>query len=268
MPSQADQSTSPSHPLRQDLIDPYLAAHPHALLFVTVSGAHLYGFASPDSDYDLRGAHVIALPEVLGMDDPRETYEVLDRDATIEMDLVTHDVRKFFGMLLGRNGYVLEQICSPMAVYAGAAFVELRDIALRCLTRHHRHHFRRFATNQWDKVAGPSHGTVKGLLYSYRPLLAGIHLMEERAMESNLRTLNEKFRVPGIDDLIERKVSGSETQTLGEADLGFHQRQFETLNARLEAAAEASGLPESPDQSARAALNDLLIRLRLETGGG
>jgi predicted nucleotidyltransferase len=27
-------------------------------LFVAVSGAHLYGFPSPDSDVDLRGAHL------------------------------------------------------------------------------------------------------------------------------------------------------------------------------------------------------------------
>ncbi|MGD1914815.1 MAG: DNA polymerase beta superfamily protein [Phycisphaerales bacterium] len=258
---------TPSHPLRQDIIDPYLAAHPYRVLFVTVSGAHLYGFASPDSDYDLRGAHVIDLPTMIGLDTPRETYEVLDRDAEIEMDIVTHDVHKFFTMLLGRNGYVLEQICSPLVVYAGEGFAELRDIAMRCLTRHHRHHFRRFATNQWEKVAGPSHGTVKGLLYSYRPLLAGIYLMEERAMESNLRTLNEKFGLPTIDELIERKITGAETQPLGEADLGFHHEQFESLNARLEGSAEKSGLPESPDASARAALNDLLVGLRTSTGG-
>lgn len=258
-----------SHPLRQELIDPYLKAHPHwpHLLFVTVSGAHLYGFASPDSDYDLRGAHVIDLESMIGLDTPRETYEVLDRDAPVEMDLVTHDVHKFFTMLLGRNGYVLEQIVSPLVVHAGEGFAELRDIAMRCLTRHHRHHFRSFATNQWERVAGPSQGTVKGLLYSYRPLLAGIHLMEDRVMESNLRTLNEKFRVPMIDELIERKVTGAETQPLGEADLGFHREQFEKLNERLEAAAEMSGLPEAPPSEARAQLNDLLVRLRMATAG-
>ncbi len=41
-------------------IDPRLhrivAAQPYPLLFATISGAHLYGFPSPDSDYDLRGA--------------------------------------------------------------------------------------------------------------------------------------------------------------------------------------------------------------------
>jgi predicted nucleotidyltransferase len=255
----------PSHPLRQDLIDPYLAAHPHRVLFVTVSGAHLYGFASPDSDYDLRGAHVIDLPAMIGLDAPRETYEVLDRDAPVEMDLVTHDARKFFAMLLGRNGYVLEQICSPLVVHAGEGLAELRDVATRCLTRHHRHHFRSFATGQWDRVAGPSRGTVKGLLYSYRPLLAGIHLMEERVMESNLRTLNQKFAIPAIDELIERKVAGAETQPLGEADLDAHRARFDALNERLEASAQRSGLPETPPPDARARLNDLLVRLRLAT---
>jgi predicted nucleotidyltransferase len=34
-------------------------AQSHPLLFATVSGAHLYGFASPDSDYDLRGVHIL-----------------------------------------------------------------------------------------------------------------------------------------------------------------------------------------------------------------
>ncbi len=37
------------------LIDPRvqseIAAQPYSLLFVTISGAHLYGFPSPDSDH-------------------------------------------------------------------------------------------------------------------------------------------------------------------------------------------------------------------------
>ena len=52
-----------------------VGAHPYPLLFVTVSGAHLYGFPSPDSDYDLRGVHVLPLREVVGLDPGRETVE-------------------------------------------------------------------------------------------------------------------------------------------------------------------------------------------------
>ena len=41
--------------------------HPYPLLFATISGAHLYGFPSPDSDFDLRGVHLLPLTEVVGL---------------------------------------------------------------------------------------------------------------------------------------------------------------------------------------------------------
>ena len=41
--------------------------HPYPLLFATISGAHLYGFPSADSDYDLRGVHLLPLREVVGL---------------------------------------------------------------------------------------------------------------------------------------------------------------------------------------------------------
>ncbi len=43
-------------------IDPRLyrivGAQPYPLLFATISGAHLYGFPSPDSDFGVRGRQV------------------------------------------------------------------------------------------------------------------------------------------------------------------------------------------------------------------
>jgi len=42
----------------------------YPLLFATISGAHLYGFPSPDSDFDLRGAHVLPLGRVIGLESP------------------------------------------------------------------------------------------------------------------------------------------------------------------------------------------------------
>ena len=75
-------------------------AQPYPLLFVTISGAHLYGFPSPDSDYDLRGVHVLPVREVVGLDVANETVETSgDRDG-LELDLVTHDARKFFALML------------------------------------------------------------------------------------------------------------------------------------------------------------------------
>src|SRR5437667_12136184 len=95
---------------------------PYPLLFVTISGAHLYGFPSPDSDYDLRGVHILPLREVVGLDTGPETVEV-SRKGELELDLVTHDVKKFFGLLLKKNGYVLEQLYSPLIVPTTPAHV-------------------------------------------------------------------------------------------------------------------------------------------------
>jgi predicted nucleotidyltransferase len=78
---------------------------PYPLLFVTISGAHLYGFASADSDYDLRGVHLLPGRRVLGLDVRDETIEQSVVDEGLEIDLVTHDLRKFMGLLLKKNGY-------------------------------------------------------------------------------------------------------------------------------------------------------------------
>jgi predicted nucleotidyltransferase len=49
------------------------------------------------------------------------------------MDLVTHDVLKFFTMLLKRNGYVLEQLYSPLIVQTSPEHTELKTIAAGCI---------------------------------------------------------------------------------------------------------------------------------------
>ena len=85
-------------------------------LFVTVSGAHIYGFPSPDSDVDLRGCHMLSLENVVGLNLPDETIDYSAIDNGTEVDLVSHDVGKYFRLLVRNNGYVLEQIFSPLVV--------------------------------------------------------------------------------------------------------------------------------------------------------
>src|SRR4029450_3643462 len=127
-----------------------ITAQPYPLLFTTVSGAHLYGFPSPDSDYDLRGVHILPPREVVGLDIGAETIEVSEVRDGLELDLVTHDMKKFFTLLLKRNGYVLEQLFSPLVVHSTPAHPELKAIAARCITRHHSHHYYGFAETQWQ----------------------------------------------------------------------------------------------------------------------
>ena len=237
------------------------AEHPYQLLFATVSGAHLYGFASPDSDVDLRGVHILPAREVLGLDPPRETIELTSKRAGLEIDLVTHDAKKFFELLLKRNGYVLEQLLSPLVVATTPAHDELRALVPGCITRHHRHHYLGFAHGQWRLWEAETPRRVKPLLYVYRVLLTGIHLLRTGEVGANLVTLNRRFKLDGLPDLIARKLAGPEHGVMDDADVAFHYTAFARLIGQLEDAGRASTLPETP--TCRAALNDLLVRLRL-----
>jgi hypothetical protein len=99
----------------------------------------------------------------------------------------------------------------------------------------------------------------------YRVLLTGIHLMRTGEVEANLLRLNENARLPKVDELIAHKTAGPELCILGDEDLEFHRRAYERLQLELEAAHQDSPLPEQP--TARPALNDLLVRLRLAPRG-
>lgn len=234
---------------------------PYPLIFVTISGAHLYGFPSPDSDYDLRGVHVLPVKDVIGLNAGRETIEISTIREGLEIDLVSHDARKFFSLLLKRNGYVLEQLYSPLVVHTTQIHDELKAIARSCITRYHAYHYLGFAETQWKLFEKESPRRVKPLLYVYRVLLTGILLMRTGTIEANLLRLNDVYGLPQIGDLVARKLAGAEKSVLPSNDFAFHREEYERLRSVLEDEHDASALPEGP--SCRAALNDLLVRVRL-----
>jgi len=237
-----------------------VTSHPYPLVFATISGAHLYGFPSPDSDFDLRGVHVLPLKEIVGLQIGPETIEKSGGREGLEIDLVTHDAKKFFSLMLKKNGYVLEQVLSPLVVHTTPEHAELKDIAAQCITRHHAHHYLGFAETQWKLFEKEDPPRVKPLLYVYRVLLTSIHLMQTGVVEANLVRLNEAAKLPYLDDLIQRKVGGAEKERLTEADIDFHRGEYSRLRNRLQQAHEASALPETPSGSG--ALHELLVRLR------
>jgi predicted nucleotidyltransferase len=245
------------------LCERIIARHEYPLLFATVSGAHLYGFPSPDSDYDLRGVHILPAREVLGLSPTRDTIEHGGVEEGVEIDLVTHDAAKFFRLLLKKNGYVLEQLFSPLVIRTSPEHEELKEIAAGCITRHHVHHYLGFLDTQWKLFLKETPPRVKPLLYVYRVILTGIHLMQTGRVEANLRFLNEKFQLSYLDDLIARKLAGPEQGRLSAADIEFHTREKERLETALKRAAEESTLPETPARSSE--VSALLVRLRLRS---
>lgn len=234
-------------------------------LFATISGAHLYGFASPDSDVDLRGAFVLPLEEALGLRDPKETITISRDEGGMELDWVAHDVRKFARLMTRNNGYVLEQLYSPLVVHGGPWHDELRGLGPGCMTKRLVHHYRGFARNQ-RKLLGRETPTVKQLLYAYRVLLTGIHVLRSAEIEANLEVLLRHYPTPGVDALIERKRTGDEKGALEAGELEAHAPTLDALATRMEEAHDRSELPN--DCTNYDALSDYVVRARLELGRG
>lgn len=240
-------------------LTPVVAEQPDPVLFATVSGAHLYGFPSRDSDVDLRGVHLLPAADLVGLREPDETRSRMWVRDGVEMDLVTHDLRKFVRLMLRRNGYVLEQLLSPLVVHTTDAHRELAGLAPGVLTTHHAHHYRGFATTQWRLFERT--GELKPLLYAFRALLTGIHLMRGGGIEAHLPTLLEAVGAPAyLPELIAAKAEREH----GDAGVE-HARvaaDVERLHAVLDEAQAVSALPDAP--SVHDALHAFVVRIRLE----
>ena len=230
-------------------------------LFVTVSGAHLYGFPSSDSDVDLRGCHQLPLREVVGLDLPNLTLERESDLRGTEVELVSHEIVKYLQLLLRNNGYILEQVFSPIVVLGQAFLDELRPLARGCITRHHYHHYRGFYATQCKLLAKENPKRAKPVLYAYRVLMTGIHLLQTGEVEANLLKLNEHFRFGFLDELIARKVEG-ENISVGDLDWTFHERRLAELEAQLDRAFAESPLPDDRD---RKPISEFLVSLRLNS---
>ncbi|MFE5795509.1 DNA polymerase beta superfamily protein [Streptomyces sp. NPDC056503] len=236
-----------------------VAGEPDPLLFATVSGAHLYGFPSRDSDVDLRGVHLLPAEALVGLREPEETRDRMWTRDGVEMDLVTHDLRKFARLMLRRNGYVLEQLTSPLVVHTTPLHAELTALVPGVLTTHHAHHYRGFAATQWRLFERS--GELKPLLYTYRALLTGIHLMRSGEVQAHLPTLvGEVPEAPArIPDLVAAKTAAEH----GDAGVAAQdvRAEVEALHGVLDAARTDSDLADAV--RAGDALHDLVVRARL-----
>jgi len=182
---------------------------------------------------------------------------------------------------------MLEQLFSPLIVRTTPEHEELKEICRAhpsprpsplggervsagrvrgggVITKHHSHHYFGFAETQWKLFLKESPRRVKPLLYVYRVLLTGIYLMRTGEVEANLVALNEEFRLRYIADLVARKLTGPEKSNLESADITFHESEYQRLHGELQEAHETSELPEAPSDVTRAALNALLVRVRLK----
>lgn len=84
----------------------YFSSRNEIPLFYIESGSRLWNFASPDSDFDVRGFHLQSRERYFDFRRHRDIVEVMDGD----FDLVSYDIDKMFGLLAKSNPTVFEWI--------------------------------------------------------------------------------------------------------------------------------------------------------------
>lgn len=147
------------------------ARHGVRVLFAAESGSRAWGFASPDSDYDVRFVYAHALEKYLAIDDPPGVIEaMLPRD----IDLAGWELRKTLRLMAGGNATPFEWLDSPIVYRQDAAFVARLHALAPALFRPAKalFHYLGTARSTWrDHLCAPE-VRLKKVFYALRPLLA------------------------------------------------------------------------------------------------
>lgn len=226
-------------------------------IFLSISGSHLFGFDSPDSDYDVRGCHIAPLKEIISLHQPKQTIEFVKVIEELDMDIVSHEVGKFLKLLIAPNGNCIEQIYSPHIIITTKYHKTLMQLTQGCICKKLEAHYRGMATQNYKKYVAKERATAKKYLYVLRSLLAGIYAMQTGKIEPNINKLNQKFKYNLVDDLIREKTAEKKEINKNPEAIKLILKLFN----ELEDAKKNSNLPDVPTNIDK--INDFLVKLRL-----
>lgn len=147
------------------------AEHDVTVLYACESGSRGWGFASPDSDYDVRFLYVHRLPWYLAVEPKRDVIELPISD---ELDIGGWELRKALRLLRRANPVLLEWLDSPVIYRQDETLTsEIRTMAPNWFSaRRGRHHYLAMAHNNFRGYLQGDNVRLKKYLYVLRPLLA------------------------------------------------------------------------------------------------
>jgi predicted nucleotidyltransferase len=179
------QTAHPIDPAIRSEIERHLAAieadQGVRILFACESGSRGWGFASPDSDYDVRFLYVHPLSWYLRVSPPRDVIEV---PISGVLDINGWELRKALGLLKKGNATLVEWLDSPVVYRAHARFLEAIRLAARCTHRPERsfHHYVHMARGNYRTYLLGERVRLKKYLYVLRPLLAARWIEQGRGV--------------------------------------------------------------------------------------
>jgi predicted nucleotidyltransferase len=226
---------------------------------VYLSGAHAYGFPSPDSDLDLKAIHLARTESLLGLRPPTLTHDRMGFVQGVEIDYTSNELGLALAGILKGNGNFLERVLGTCTLLTSPLHEELVPLVQRSLSRRVHAHYRGFATSQQRSLIGSP--TVKKLLYVLRTTLTGTHLLRSGQLVTDVTQLLDEYGFAEARQLVSAKLRGERT-LLTEAERDRWQASLARAFAALDAAEQASVLPPEPAPTDVAALEHWLIATR------
>ncbi|WP_205195373.1 nucleotidyltransferase domain-containing protein [Chitinophaga sp. Cy-1792] len=188
------------------------------ILYAVESGSRAWGFASTNSDWDVRYIYIHPLEWYLKIDDKKDSQEkILDND----IDLAGWELRKALRLFRKSNPPMLEWLHSPIIYKETYTTAErLRELEKQffnpksCL-----HHYLHMAEGNYEQYLLGEQVRVKKYFYVLRPLLACDWIREHNTMApTEFRPLLDRYVTDSqvketIETLLVRKMSGEELST-------------------------------------------------------
>ena len=234
------------------------------MLLCAVSGSHLYGFPSPDSDLDLKGIHLHPTRDLLGLGNTPETHDLTEDFEGSEVDLTTNEVGQALKLLLAGNGNMLERILSPFQAVDTPEKAQLQDLARGCLSKIFFKHYAGYFRGMQEEHQRTNPPQAKSLLYTFRVALTGVHLLRKGEVLPDLRKLADIYQMDFLQDLIRRKQQTAELVELSDADDQRCREQWPHLEEMLQESLAQSSLPDQAPNHEEC--DNWLIELRLAAG--
>ena len=226
------------------------------VIYIIISGSHLYGFPSKNSDVDYRGAFVTGTENLLGLHRKRDVIEM-------KPDIVMFEIAKEIGLAIKGNCNVLEHI-NAEPIYRTAESVELRQLVNNALSKKGLYNsYRGMATFNYKKFILRGQKTYKKYLYVFRGILAGIYVLQTGRIQPNMVELNTYFKIPELKTLIKHKLNGTEKEEVEDLkESGRLDELIPPLFEKMDKAYLKSKIPDNPEESDLSKINSWLIDLR------
>ena len=232
------------------------------LMNAYISGSHLYGWESKDSDIDIRGCFVLKKENFLGLTIPIEVIEIKTNNEN--EDIVLFELKKLINLALKGNCNILEELNSSQ-FYKQADFIKLKQLINNAFGKKGIYNsYRGMAEKNYKNFILQGKNTIKKYLYVFRGLMAGIYVLQTGIIKPNIEDLNKHFKIKEVTKLLEIKKAGLENEPLKELEEGVLDKKIKWLFDKIDEAYIKSKIPEQPTKKEIEEINQFIVKLRIE----